>query len=92
MILTNNEKLKLINSIEVLKCTDNLNKKAFAFTYDNNENRKILYELGMTEEEVNFECRGCGVLDLINIGLRYAKSFSKDKGFYTDTITNYELV
>jgi len=91
MGLTNNEKLKLINSIEVLKCTDSFNKKAFAFTYDNNENRKILYELGMTEEEVDFECRGCGVLDIINIGLRYAKSFSKDKGFYTDIITNYEL-
>ena len=45
----------------------------------------------MTEEEVNFECRGCGVLDLINIGLRYAKAFSKDKGFYSDTNTNYEF-
>lgn len=91
MVLTNNERLKLINSIEVLKCTNSLNKKEFVFTHDNNENRKILYELGLTEEEVNLECRGCGVLDLINIGLRYAKSFSKDKGFYTDSITNYEL-
>ncbi|WP_298837647.1 hypothetical protein [Clostridium sp.] len=91
MDLTNNEKLELINSIEVLKCADGFNEKAFAFTYDNNKNRKILYELGMTEEEVNFECRGCGVLDLINIGLRYAKAFSKDKGFYSDTNTNYEF-
>lgn len=91
MELTNNEKLNLINSIEFLKCTDSFNERAFVYTYDNNENRKILYGLGMTEKEVDFECRGCGVLDLINIGLRYAESFSKEKGFYTDTIINYEL-
>ena len=91
MDLTNNEKLKLINSIQVLKCTDSVTQRPFVFTYDNNENRKILYKLGMSEEEVDFECRGCGVLDIINIGLRYAKSFSKDKGFYTDTIINYEI-
>ena len=91
MELTNKEKLKLINSIEVLRCASNLKERAFAFTYDNKENREVLYKVGMTEEEVNFECRGCGVLDLINIGLKYAKYFSKDKGFYTDDIINYKL-
>ena len=83
MSFTNNQKLELINSIEVLSCTATSKERAFAYTMDNEINREILYKSGMAEEEINCQCyRGCGVLDLINIGFKYAKFFSKDKGFY----------
>jgi len=46
----------------------------------------------MTEEEINFECyRGCAVLDLISIGLKYANCFSKERGFYNEEIIRQEL-
>ena len=87
MSLTNNEKLQLINSIEILSCATTSKEMAFAYTMDNEKNRKILYKSGMTEEEINYQCyRGCGVLDLINIGFKYAQCFSKDKGFYNEKV------
>lgn len=87
MILTNNEKLKLIKSVEILNCAPTSREVVYAYTIDNEKNREILYKLGMTEEEINHQCyRVCGVLDLVNIGLKYAKYFSKDKGFYNEKV------
>jgi len=92
MSLTNNQKLELINSIEIANWASTSEKRPFAYTYDNKETRKILYKLGMKEEEINFECyRGCAVLDLISIGLKYANCFSKERGFYNEEIIRQEL-
>lgn len=86
MSLTINEILELINSIEILSC-DPSKEMAYVYTIDNEKNREILYKSGMTEEEINYQCyRGCGVLDLVNIGFKYAKCFSKDKGFYSEKV------
>ena len=83
MSFTNYQKLELINSIEIISCTATCKDRSFAYTIDNEKNRDILYKSGMSEEEINNQCyRGCGVLDLISIGLKYAKCFSKEKGFY----------
>ena len=76
MNLTNNEKLELINSIEILNCVATSKEVAYTYTIDNKKNREILYKLGMTEEEINHQCyRECGVLDLANI---YSMSITYD--------------
>ena len=87
MSLTTNEILKLINSIEILSCASSTSKVSHVYIIDSEKNREILYKSGMTEEEINYQCyRGCGVLDLVNIGFKYAKCFSRCKGFYSEKI------
>jgi len=82
-MLSNKEKLELINTIEVIECSANsFEEMEYILADDSWENREILLKVGMTPQEIDEDC--CfenETIDLVGIGFKYALWYSEVKGF-----------
>lgn len=84
MILTDSEKLALINTMEFIESDGDGECCYYVLVEDNKENRDILYKVGLTNEDIETYCNPEeDTLDISPIAFRYANWYGgKEKGFY----------
>lgn len=84
MLLTDSEKLELINTMEFIESDGDCDGIVYVLVDDNKENRDILYKIGLTDEDIETYCNPEeDTLDISPIAFRYANWYGgKEKGFY----------
>ena len=84
-ISTKDEKLKLINSMEIVEDSSSGDEIEYVTVEDNKTNREILHKIGLTDEEIEENCYPSDDgLDITNIAFQYAKWYSSKDGFSVD--------
>lgn len=88
MKLTDSEKLKLINGMEIKESSSNGVEIEYILVEDNEANRNILHKIGLTDRDIERNCYPYeGTLDIVAVGFKYADYFDgKVKKFIKDNI------
>lgn len=84
--LSEREKLELLNSIEIAEHSSSCGEWEYILIQDNEKNRGILNQIGISQSEIQEECNPEGrYLDIGSIAGRFATHYSsKRKLFYND--------
>lgn len=92
--MNDNEKLKLLNSMEILEHSASCGEIEYVLVEDNKENRDILYKIGLSDADIENECYPDGdYLDISSIAFKYANWYSgKTKQFSIDEPKKIEQV
>jgi len=81
MKLTENEKLKMLNNIEVVESSISNGECEYILIDNNEDNRGVLNDLGITNEELE-EWTDEEYIDISEIGFKLANWYSTKDGFY----------
>lgn len=84
--LTDDEKLKLINSMEIIDDSASCGEIEYIIVEDNENNRSILHMIGFDDTYIKVNCYPEeGNLDITAIGFKYAHHYDmKKKCFYNE--------
>lgn len=88
MELKNNEKLSLINSMEIIEDSASNGEIEYILVEDNKTNREILHKIGLSDKDIENECwpdEDDKCLDISSVGFKYAQYYSmKKEVFYNE--------
>lgn len=79
--LTNKEKKDLINSMEVIDSDSCDGEMLYVVVEDNEDNRTILKEVGLSDEQIEEMVVEDGEIDITSIGFEYSEYFDSELGF-----------
>lgn len=84
MKLTNSEKLDLINTMEFIDFDADCEDIIYVLAEDNDKNRSILHEIGLTDEDIEKDCFvEDGTMDISMVAFKYSNYYNaKEKIFY----------
>lgn len=93
MKLTDREKLDLINSMEIIESSANGVEIEYILVKDNDENRKILNQIGLTEKDIESDCYPeDDMLDIVVVGFKFADFYDgKQKRFLVEDAKEVDL-
>lgn len=77
MELTDQEKIDLINSMEIIEHSSSCGEIEYVLVEDKKENREILYRIGLNDTDIENECYpDGGYLDVSSIACKYATIYN----------------
>jgi len=83
MELTDDQKIQILNSLEVYDYKYSCSGCDYVLVEDNEKNRNEIKKIGLTDEDINGYAHG-GYIDISLIAWNYTKAnwWYKDKGFF----------
>lgn len=88
--LSEREKLELLNSIEILDHSSSCGELEYILIEDNEKNREILNQIGVSETDIEQECNADGgYLDIGSIGGRFATHYNPNKKIFCNDKSQY---
>jgi len=89
--MTNNEKLKLINTLKILDSSSSLGEIEYVLIENNQINRNILNKIGYSDTDIEELCSPeDNTLDISMIGFTFAKYFNmKENIFFNEVWEEY---